>query len=114
MHQTQAVKLKQAELQLREQRQLNQECIAALEDTERTAMTETARRMALELRHEPTNQHDPYAVGVFSDGIRVGYMQKEVSAAVAWLLAIKMPMKTTLLEVGKSNNLVLNIVEDKA
>lgn len=67
----------------------------------------------LELKHEPTNQHDPYAVGVFKDGIRVGYVQKEVSAALAWLLAIRMPLTVTVIEIGKAQNLVINVLEHK-
>lgn len=67
----------------------------------------------LELQHEPTNQHDPYAVGAFKDGIRVGYVQKEVSAALAWLLAIKMPLAVTVTEIGKALNLLVNITELK-
>jgi hypothetical protein len=67
----------------------------------------------LQLSHEPTNQHDPYAVGAFVGGVRVGYVQKEVSAALAWLLAIKMPLHTTVVEIGKAGNLVVNITEKK-
>lgn len=67
----------------------------------------------VDLKHEPTNQHDPYAVGVFKDGIRVGYVQKEVSAALAWLLAINMPLAVTVIEIGKAGNLVINVLEHK-
>lgn len=67
----------------------------------------------LELRHEPTNQPDPYAVGVFKDAVRVGYVQKEVSAALAWLLAIRMPLTVTVIEIGKAQNLIVNVLEHK-
>jgi hypothetical protein len=40
--------LKRTEAKLKSQEELNRECIKALEDTERAAMAETAKRVALE------------------------------------------------------------------
>lgn len=67
----------------------------------------------LTLEAEPTNQHDPYAVAAMFGSQRVGYLQKEVSSAAAWLLMIKMPLKVTVVSVGKAGNLVVNVLEDK-
>ena len=65
----------------------------------------------VDLQHEPTNQHDPYAVGVFKDGVRVGYIQKECSAALAWLMAIKMPLVTNVTGIAKAGNFTINILD---
>lgn len=67
------------------------------------------------LHAEPQNAHDCYAVAVHTQaGVRVGYLQKEVSAACAWFLAIKMPMKVQVIASGgKAGNLQVNILENK-
>jgi len=41
----------------------------------------------LRLEPEPTNQFDPYAIKIFSVDAHIGYVPKESSGAVAFVLA---------------------------
>jgi len=41
----------------------------------------------LTLEPEPTNQFDPFAVKILKDGAHIGFIPKDCSAAVAFILA---------------------------
>ena len=85
-----------------------------LNDDSKAALKQISPGDIVTLQHEPTNPHDQYAVGVYFGGQRVGYIFKECSPAVAWLLCIKMPLKVQVTEIGgKANNFKVNIIEDK-
>ena len=44
------------------------------------------RPVVVELRREPGNQHDKNAVAAYVDGIRVGYVAREVAATLSpWM-----------------------------
>ena len=83
-----------------------------LDDLGKDQLKYVAPGSELVLRAEPENKADPYAVAAYSNGIRVGYVQKQVSPAVAWLLAIQMPLKVTVVTAGgKAGNLTVNVLE---